>query len=34
MGVMDKERAAFPEAPLQAVVLCFIRLTRLNDIRP
>jgi hypothetical protein len=34
MGVMDKERAAFPEAPLHAVVFCFIRLIRLDDVQP
>jgi hypothetical protein len=34
MGVMDKERAAIPEAPLQSVVFCFMRLTRLDTTDP
>jgi len=34
MGVMDKERAAFPGAPLQSVVFSFIRLTRFTDVQP
>jgi len=33
MSAMDMEGVEFPEAPLAAVVFCFIRLTRFEHVQ-